>query len=133
MTVHATPVQRSVDLELLHGVAGRRPRLQPWIVFALAVVAAFFALIYSRISLDNSAFELDELADRIVEEEARHWDLRLEVARKQDPERISRLAEGMGLIYPAKRVSLEVNGIDDEGLDSEYRWAQLKTVLSAQP
>jgi cell division protein FtsL len=107
--------------------------MQPWIIFALAVIVAFFGLIYSRISLDQSAFVLEDLEQQIAAEEARHWDLRVEVARLQSPERITRVASEMGMIYPAELAALEVEGVDASELDPEYRWAQLKALLTAQP
>ncbi len=112
----------------------RRPvKLRPWLVFAAVVVFAFFGLIFSRVSLDRSGFELDELAERIAIEEARYGDLRVEVARLQDPNRISTIAAEAGLVYPAERIEIKVPGIEGEVLDPEYRWAQLKAVLTAQP
>ena len=102
-------------------------------IFGLAVVFAFFSMIYARISLDRSAFELQNLEDAIVAEEARHWDLRVDVARLQDPDRITRIAEGMGLVYPETRVTLEVPGVDAEVVDSDYRWSELRALLSERP
>ena len=51
----------------------------------------------------------------------------------QNPERIAEKANSMGMVFPTQRVGLEVPGVDDEELDPEYRWAQLKALLSAQP
>jgi len=130
--------RRSNDVDPLE-LAGLLPtrqsatRLWPWFIFAAVVVVAFFGLIFSRVSLDRSGFELDELSDQIAIEEARHWDLRVEVARLQDPTRINAIALENGFIYPAERTVLQVPGIDAETLDPEYRWAQLKAVLAAQP
>jgi cell division protein FtsL len=107
--------------------------MRHWFIFTLAVLIAFFGMIYSRISLDRDAFVLDELEEKIQVEEARHWDLRLEVARLQAPTRITQMASEMGLVYPTERSDLVVPGVDVEGLDPEYRWAQLRSVLSAQP
>ncbi|NND03974.1 MAG: hypothetical protein HKN91_14430 [Acidimicrobiia bacterium] len=121
------------DLEELLPTKQVRVRLRPWFVFAFVVILAFFGLIFSRVSLDRSGFELDDLETQIAIEEARHWDLRAEVARLQDPHRISEIAAGLGLVYPDERVALEVPGIESEGLDDDYRWAQLKAVLTAQP
>lgn len=112
---------------------GIRPRLRPLAIFALAVVFAFFSMIYSRISLDRSAFELQTLEDSIVAEESRHWDLRVDVARLQDPDRITRIAAGMGLVYPDRRVTLEVPGIEPEATDADYRWSELRALLSERP
>jgi hypothetical protein len=55
------------------------------------------------------------------------------VARLQDPDRITAIAIASGLVYPDERIEIEVPAIDERGLDPEYRWAQLKAVLTAQP
>jgi cell division protein FtsL len=112
---------------------GIRPRLRPLIIFALAVIFVFFTMIYARISLDRSAFELQELEDSIAAEESRHWDLRVDVARLQDPDRITRIAAGMGLVYPERRVTLEVRGIEADVGDTDYRWADLRALLAERP
>lgn len=130
---HSTDGAPSTGLRLRAGHGRMRPRLQPWIIFALAVVVAFFGLIYSRISLDQSAFVLEDLEQQIEIEEARHWDLRAEVAGLQSPVRITRVAQEMGMIYPVELASLEVEGVDASELDPEYRWAQLRALLAAQP
>jgi len=114
-------------------VPGARPGIRPLVIFVLAVILAFFAVIYSRISLDRSAFELQKLEDAITTEEARHWDLRVEVARLQDPDRITRIASGMGLVYPSERVTLEVGDIEVEAGDGDYRWSELRALLSERP
>ena len=121
------------DLEQLAPNYRSRARLRPWVIFAVVVVIAFFGLILSRVSLDRSGFELDDLAQQIAIEEARHKDLRHEVARLQDPVRITEIAIASGLVYPDERIAIEVPGIEAELLDAEYRWAQLKAVLTAQP
>lgn len=110
-----------------------RPRLRPWLVFVVVVVVAFFGLIVSRISLDRSAFVLDDLDEQIAVAEAEYWDLRLEVARLQDPERIAAAARDMGLVFPEERHALDVPPTEASDLDPEARWAQLKALLSAQP
>ncbi len=109
----------------------KRPRMRSWIFFSLAVVVAFFGLIFSRISLDRSAFVLEELEREIAEEESRRGVLRVEVARLQDPDRISRLAGEMGLVYPAKLVSLDA---PDEilPLETENPWARTPTIQAAR-
>jgi cell division protein FtsL len=102
-------------------------------VFVVVVVVAFFGLIVSRISLDRSAFVLDDLDEQIAVAEAEYWDLRLEVARLQDPERIAAAARDMGLVFPEERHALDVPPTEASDLDPEARWAQLKALLSAQP
>ena len=135
MTTNPAVLRRrsAVDLERAVAVVRHKPKLRPWIVFTLTVVIAFFAMIYSRISLDRTAFELDELEDRIAEEEARFLELELEVARLQNPARIDELARSLGLEYPTALVSMPVQLIEVEGLDPDLRLAQLDRLLSAQP
>jgi cell division protein FtsL len=130
-SVRALPVDHAVEIPAVR----LRPRLRPWILFTVAVVVAFFALIYSRIALDRTAFDLQKLNDAIAAEETRYWQLRSEVARMQAPERITTLATEMGMVYPSVRIPLEVDGAttgDDAGVVDE-RWSDLKALLSAQP
>ncbi|MCP3975364.1 MAG: hypothetical protein GY720_12840 [bacterium] len=121
------------DVEQLTPGVRRPIKLRPWLIFAGVVVVAFFGLIFSRVSLDRSGFELDDLEEQIAIEEARRGDLRVEVARLQDPNRINAIAAEIGLVYPTVRIEIEVPGLDVEGIDPEFRWAQLKAVLTAQP
>jgi hypothetical protein len=102
-------------------------------VFTLVAFSLFFLLLVSRITLDRSAFTIQEIERRIAAEEARYWELRLEVTRLQDPERIAGLAAEMGMVYPADLRSVEVPGLGAPGPGIEERWASLKTLLSAQP
>lgn len=111
----------------------RAPRVRSWLIFALAVVVAFFGLIFSRISLDHSAFVLEELERDIAEQEALQGELRLEIARLRAPDRIADLAGEMGLVYPAQRISLAVPERAATTEDSEYQWAQLRSAPTAQP
>ena len=126
-------VEQTFDLQALLPAPRSHTRLRPWLIFAAVVIFAFFGLIFSRVSLDRSGFELDELEQQIAIEEARLGDLRLEVARLQDPVRITEVAAAAGLVYPEERIEIQVAGIATELLDTEYRWAQLKAVLTAQP
>lgn len=121
------------SLELVVDRASRRPRLKGWVFFTAVAVAAFMLLIYSRVALDRSAFILNDLEAQIVSEETRYWELRLEVAELQAPDRVSRAAEGLGLVYPTERLTLEVAGVDPTGSDIDEHWADLKALLSAQP
>jgi hypothetical protein len=73
------------------------------------------------------------LEAEIADQEALHFDLRVEIARLQDPTRITSMAEEMGLVYPDERVPLEVTGIAGAEGDAEYRWADLRALLSDQP
>ena len=132
MTARRIPAD-SLHLEQLIPAKRSGARLRPWVIFATFVIIAFFGLILSRVALDRSGFELDDLEQQITIEEARHWDLRVEVARLQDPNRITAIAIANGLVYPDKRIEIEVPGIEVDLLDPEFRWAQLKAVLTAQP
>ena len=102
-------------------------------VFTVVVIIAFFGLIYSRISLDHSAFILDELNAEIAEQESLHWDLRLEAARLQTPQRIAEGAAELGLVYPQERSLLPVLGARAEGPLTEDLWSELRALLSAAP
>jgi cell division protein FtsL len=72
-------------------------------------VAAFLGLGFARTSLDKSAFELDRLNDAIVEQEALNEQLRLEIARLENPARIAPLAEELGLVIPENTRQLLVD------------------------
>jgi hypothetical protein len=118
--------------------AGRRTsphrgRLRPWALFVVIVILAFFGLTYSRISLDRSAFVLETLQDQIAAEESLHYDLRVQVAELRDPERIAEVAVELGMVFPGRRVDLAVQPVGGAELDPEYRWAQLRALLGAQP
>ncbi len=123
------------SFDLMELLPSRRnpAQIRPWVVFAVVVIVAFFALILSRVWLDRSGFELDELEQQIAFEEARLRDLQLELARLQSPQRVTEVAIANGLVYPQERIAIEVPGIDFERLDPDFRWAQLKVVLTAQP
>lgn len=135
MTARTEVLRRRAAAELAAPAPQDRPvpRVRSWIIFAIAVIIAFFGLIYSRISLDRSAFVLENLERGIAEQEARVGELRVEVARLQSPERISSLAEEMGLVYPAEMVGLHVPEMPSDVHRPEYLWAQLRSSPSAHP
>ena len=109
---------------------GRSTVLRPLVVFTLAAVLAFFAMIYSRISLDRSAFELHQIEQSIANEERVHWDLRLELARLQDPARINEAASGLGLVYPEERITIEAPGVVIDPATGGERWTASRSLLS---
>ena len=117
--------------------AGRRtktrPVVRPLLIFILAVTIAFFAVIYSRISLDRTAFELQLLDREIAAEEQRHWDLRAEHARLQAPDRITQRAAELGLVYPDDRQAIEVTGVEIEVGGPENRWTDLRALFVERP
>ena len=87
------------------------PRIVPLVLFTMLVVAIFFAMIYLRIAMDRSAFELDTVNDMITLEESRTLDLRLELAQLQNPERIATQASQIGLVYPQQQIAVIVPGV----------------------
>ncbi len=89
------------------------PRIVPLVFFTLLVVAVFFSMIYLRVAMDRSAFELDRLNSQIAHEESRTLDLRLELAQLQDPQRIASEAAEIGLVYPQTQITLLVTGERD--------------------
>ena len=122
------------SLEVIAGASRLpRPKITHWVLFAAAVIVAFFGLIYSRTSLDQSAFEIKELEAQIAVQENLHWQLRYELAQIQDPAQLEAQIAELGLVYPESRVALSVPVVGVDQLDPDYRWAQLKAILSAQP
>jgi len=110
MTVQ--PVGRPAGSDSLLVVKGkrlRRPSLAPWMIMVIIAVVAFLGLGFARISLDRSAFELAELNKAIDEQAAINEQLRLEVARLENPARIAPLADEMGLVIPGDTNPLLVN------------------------
>ncbi len=136
MTVRpaAAPLPAAPGIDVVAGRAALRlPRLRGWLLFTIAVVAAFFLLIYSRTALDRTAFELKELETRIATEETRYWELQLEVARLEAPARITQRAAELGLVYPddVRRITATRHGAPAG--DGDERWKDLKTLLTLQP
>jgi cell division protein FtsL len=78
-------------------------------IMVIIAVVAFLGLGFARTSLDRSAFELAELTRAIDEQAAINQQLRLEVARLENPARIAPLAEELGLVIPDTTNPLLVN------------------------
>ncbi|GMQ84480.1 MAG: hypothetical protein BMS9Abin07_0044 [Acidimicrobiia bacterium] len=110
-----------------------RTRIRPLVVFTLVVVLAFFALIYSRISLDRTAFDLQQIGQELAAEERIHWDLRLELARMNSPQRITEAAAGLGLVYPEQRITIEAPGVPSDATYAAKRWTASRSLLSELP
>ena len=134
MTLAQPNTTQERSLKVIPG-ASRRPRtkMSHWVIFALAVTVAFFGLIYSRISLDQSAFEIQELEEQIAIQEQLHWQLRYELAGIQDPALLDGQIADLGMVAPSEVIALSVPIVTVDELDPDYRWAQLKAILSAQP
>lgn len=75
----------------------------------MIAVIAFLGLGFARTSLDRSAFDLAELNRAIGEQSALNEQLRLEVARLENPARLAPLADEMGLVIPGETNQLLVN------------------------
>lgn len=109
----ARPLRQPAPRQGLRVLRGRqanlRPALAPWMIVVIIGVAAFLGLGFARTSLDKSAFELDRLNDAIVEQEALNEQLRLEIARLENPARIAPLAEELGLVIPENTRQLLVD------------------------
>lgn len=96
-------------LRVLKGRRLRKPSVAPWMIMVLIAVVAFLGLGFARTSLDRSAFELAELNKAIDEQAALNEQLRLEVARLENPARIAPLADELGLVIPSDTNQLLVN------------------------
>ena len=134
MTARPAPaLQRRPQMRVVPGRGVRPLRMAPWLLFTILVVFVFFALIYSRTALSDSAFHLREVEALITQEEATFQQLRLEVARLQSPERVVPLAEQIGLVLPDQVRTVEATGVTGSGGGAEARWAEVKSILTASP
>jgi len=127
------PLPRRREFHVLIGPRAGPRRIGGWIALAITVAASFLLLISSRIALDRSAFVLEDVERDIASQEARYWDLRLQVTDLRSPDRIADLAAQMGMVYPAELHTVDVPGLGDPGPGIEERWADLKALLGAQP
>jgi len=78
-------------------------------IMVVIAIVAFLGLGFARTSLDKSAFELATLNRSIDEQLALNEQLRLQVARLENPARIAPLADELGLVVPARTNQLLVN------------------------
>lgn len=111
----ARPLRRlrvEEGLRVLKGRRLRKPSVAPWMIMVIIAVVAFLGLGFARTSLDRSAFDLAELNKAIDEQAALNEQLRLEVARLENPARIAPLADELGLVIPTTTNQLLVN-LDD--------------------
>jgi cell division protein FtsL len=135
MTTQTAPV-RSIATAPSHPAVARQHaarRRRPWLWFTAVVLLAFFGLIASRISLDQSAFTVDRLEDEIAAEQAVNMELQLRIAELRDPDRIASRASAMGMVYPDRQMPLEVEPGPSGPGTSVDRWAELQAVLGSGP
>jgi hypothetical protein len=118
MTAQVVPF---VDTRASRMPQARGPRIVPLTLFVLAVVAVFFSMIFLRISLDETAFELASIERSIETEQSLQLDLRYDLATLRDPLRIASEAQRIGLVAPDTRVSIPVDfrGIEPQVLTVE--------------
>ncbi|MDH5615465.1 MAG: hypothetical protein OEY62_02880 [Acidimicrobiia bacterium] len=134
MTARLAPAPRQrPQIRVVPGRGRQHLRMAPWLLFTALVIFVFFALIYSRTTLSDSAFRLDEVESQIAEEEVAYQQLRLEVARLQSPERVVPLAKGTGLVLPHEVRTVEAAGVAGFEGGAEARWAEVKSILTASP
>jgi len=101
MTALSQPRSRpEKNLRVLRGRKPARPAMAPWMIVAMIAVTGFLGLGFAQTSLDRSAFDLAELNRALAREQAANLDLKLEIARLENPARIAPLAEEMGLVIP---------------------------------
>jgi cell division protein FtsL len=110
-------------------IAGKKrahhPHVAPWVAFTLVVVIALFGIVTTQTSLDQGAFELAELNREIADAQTENQHLRLEVARLESPARIAPIAAEMGLVYPDTRRTVMVDGVIDQVVEGDQRWASI--------
>jgi hypothetical protein len=111
----------------------RRHRVGGWLALGFTLAALFFVMISTRVALDRNAFILQDIRRQIEVEETRYWELRLRLAELQSPERIAGVAAEMGMVYPSEMATIEVPGLGSPSSGVEAGWADLRTLLSAQP
>ena len=138
MTARLAPAQgravrRAREFHVVLGPGRRRGKQRYWVLLGVSLAAAFLVSIYARIALDRSAFVVTDIEARSSVEEARYWDLRLQVSELQAPERISGLASEMGMVYPETVRTIDVPGLGGPGPGVDERWIDLKALLGAQP
>lgn len=102
------PSRGPVELRVISGRDRFRPRRAlVWALYTLGAVAAFLALIYLRTAVDESAYRIRHLQDRIEIEEARQHQLHLERIRLESPDEIVPIAEQMlGMVLPEDVVAI---------------------------
>ena len=138
MTTQAAPLRRTLprrsrQFHVVFGPGARKNRSIYWVLLGIIVAGSFLLSVYARIALDQTAFVLTDIQQQIAAEEARYWELRLEVTQLQSPDLIAERAAELGMVYPDAVQSIVVPGIGGPGPDTDERWVDLKGLLSAQP
>ncbi len=103
----------------------QHPHVGPWMAFTLVVVVALFGIVTTQTSLDQGAFELAELNRAIANAETENQQLRLEVTRLESPARVAPIAAELGLVYPDSRRTVLVEGVIDQVVEGDQRWASI--------
>jgi len=134
----AIPASVADETRKLRVVAGARlgrVRVIPAVIMTLALILAFFAVIFSHARLTESSFQIEELRQSIDIEQARFEELRLEVARLSSPARIGPEAERLGMILPDPATLRPITALilSDAEQDDAAHWASVKSIVTAAP
>ena len=132
MTAQSIPYASSGAKRRSVATTRRGPRIVPLVFFTVLVMVVFFAMIFLRIALDRTAFELESFERQIATAESLQLDLRLELAQLQDPLRIANEATRMGLTYPEDRVAIVVDGLGDAPVGTRDG-QPIQALTSSQP
>lgn len=114
MTAQAIPIRSRGSRAASTRAHERGPRILSLSLFVVAVVAIFFAMIFLRISLDETAFELADIEEGIAAQQSRQLDLRYDLAGLKDPQRIVLEAERIGLVHPDVRLAIALDPISGD-------------------
>lgn len=92
----------------------RRIGLSPWLAFSIVVVVSMFGMVIARTTLDRGAVEMSQLTNAIEQQQGLSEELGLQIASLQSAVRIGPLAEDMGMVYPAERQVLLMDGVEPD-------------------
>jgi cell division protein FtsL len=125
--------KRAAGLRVIGGRRAHMPRIGPFAIFGIVVVASMFGIVVARTSLDAGAFELADLDRQIAAEQNRQELLVLEVARMESPERVGPLAQEMGLVIPENRQVLLVVGINERNPEDLVVASETQMAMNGPP
>ncbi len=79
------------------------PSIAPWIALIVFLMAELLIYSWCRVQYVQTGYEINEARQERQRLVALHHELKVEEARLRSPERIRRLAEGLGLVVPDSR------------------------------
>lgn len=113
----------------------RQDKLIIWSVrvFALGVVISLFVVVGIQTTIAKRQITIDSLRTQQSKEITEFEKLRNDVAELKSPERITRRAQTLGLIQPARFVSvsipMEVSPRSDQ--QNDELWSEVKAIINA--